>query len=191
MNINLFCLYVTYRGSGICLGAFSILPQSPLFSSSPCFMCSYVIPALYQTHMQFQATFTLTSLPPALSESTHVQHCPPLPQTHTPTHHHHHHHHYQQRPWTCLAPPPLLFIRNHQPPQHTPSFLQLPLHAGIPLATVVWWCLPSNPFFSILYGLWYGWGCVWQTGLDGDRSQEKYLTSVLWFCWRESDRNES
>lgn len=26
------------------------------------------------------------------------------------------------------------------------------LHAGIPLATVVWWCLPSNQNLSFLYG---------------------------------------
>lgn len=33
-------------------------------------------------------------------------------------------------------------------PQHSsPS-----LHAGIPLATVVWWCLPSNQTLSFLYG---------------------------------------
>lgn len=67
-----------------CSGALQLFHKALLSSSPPYFMSSYVSPGLYHTHIHFQPTFSLTSLPPALSQPTHVH--PFTTHRHTHTH---------------------------------------------------------------------------------------------------------
>lgn len=68
-------------------------------------------------------------------------------------------------------------------PQHIPPSLQLPLHAGIPLATVlVWWRLPSNQKAPTPSYMAYNVGGL-QTWLDEDWSHTKDLMRIF-FLWR-------
>ncbi len=106
----------------------------------PCFVSdTHPLPAHFLTHIP-SPCFVSTAHTCAHSLHTHTH-------THTPTHTHTHTIIITTiRPcWGTVAlnlssssPPPVCY--SHQPPTHS----SISLHAGIPLATVVWWCLPSN-----------------------------------------------
>lgn len=102
-------------------------------SLPPCFRISYVSPACIRRIIHYQDT----PPPSSFVSNTDV------------------------RPFTAHAPldhvgeTVALNLSSSSPtsqkttnPQHSPPSP----HAGIPLATVVWWCLPSNQTLSFLYG---------------------------------------
>ncbi len=138
--------------------SFCIIPQSLLSSSPPYLLSGYVSPVLYHAHIHFQPTFSLASLPPALSQPTHMLPFTKRTRTHTPSI-------IISTIRACcwngglelvwLLPPPALCY--NQPPTHS----SISLHAGIPLATVVRWCLPSNQKAHSPSYIAYGIG-VWR-----------------------------
>lgn len=129
-----------------------------------CFICLGDFPLSHKArcphhhHIYWAVTSALFCIRHA-SISNPLSHSHPFPllclNPHTCTHSLHTH----TRTHTSLSPPldhvgetvalnlssssPHQFVITNNP-QHTPPSYPLPLHAGIPLVTVVWWCLPSN-----------------------------------------------